>query len=141
MPAQLKFLLDNNFPPRFASGLNELALGEGLGSVHALRSMFPANSDDLVWIPQLAGSSQWVVVSQDKFKKQNGLERVALARAGLIVFCLQSSWNKLTYWDKAYNLVRWWPRICEQASGIQGKALYSVPLKFGANGKFIQVPF
>lgn len=141
MAAQLKYLLDNNFPPRFASALNELAEVHGLGSVHALRTKFPANSDDLYWIPQLADSQQWIVVSQDKFKKQNGLERVALARAGLIVFCLQSSWNKLTYWDKAHNLVRWWPRICEQASGIQGKALYSVPLKFGAKGKFIQVPF
>ena len=141
MAAQLKFLLDNNFPPSFASALNELSKVRSLGSVHALRTKFPQNSDDLVWIPQLVDSQQWIVVSQDKFKKQNGLERVALARAGLIVFCLQPSWNKLTYWDKAYNLVRWWPRICEQASGIQGKALYSVPLKFGANGKFVQVPF
>jgi hypothetical protein len=77
------------------------------------------------------------VVTHDKLNK--GLEREAPRRAGLIVFFLDKGWASRKFWDTAHNLVRWWPRVIEQAEGIQGGAAFKVPYKFSGKGQFQQV--
>lgn len=134
----MKFFVDNNLPPCLARALHQLSIEYG-HSVTALRDRFPENTPDPVWIEALSAEQDWVVVTHDKLNK--GLEREALSRAGLVVFFLDSSWKDHKFWEKAQQLVRWWPRIIDQASLITGGAAFRVKWNFSGNGKFEQLRF
>lgn len=135
----MKLLLDNNLPPALAHALHELSQ-KGLDRpsiVVALRDRFAADAPDEEWINALAGEGGWVIVTHDRFNK--GLEREAIRRSGLKVFLLDSSWDHQSFWEKAHCLVRWWPRIVEQAEGIADSAMFRVPWKFSGKGQFKQL--
>lgn len=132
----MKFFVDNNLPPALARALNALSEHER-HSVFHLKDKFPQNTTDSTWINTLSKEGEWVVITHDKLNK--GLEREALKRAGLLVFFLDKSWGNHVFWDKACQLVRWWPRILEQAGGIQGGAAFKVTWNFTGKGKFEQV--
>jgi hypothetical protein len=133
----LNFLLDNNLPPALARALNELSKNEG-HAVMPLKDKFPQSTTDVSWISVLSEEGGWVVISQDKFTKGD-LERRAFRECGLPIFCLAKHWGNEPYWNKAHNLVRWWPAIMIQAGLIRGGAAFRVPWKFPAHGKFDQM--
>lgn len=133
----MNFLIDNNLPPAIARALNELSESDG-HSVIALKDKFAANAPDLQWISELSREGDWAVVSQDKFTKGDA-EKQAFRECGLPVFCLAKQWGQMTYWQKAENLVRWWPAIMQQASLVQGGAAFRVAWRFSAPGKFVQI--
>lgn len=132
----MKFFVDNNLPPSLARALNELSSPDGHSVTH-IRDKFEEHPTDLQWITALASDGDWVVITRDKLSK--GIEREALRRAGLRTFMLDKSWSKQRYWEIAQHLVRWWPRIVEQAQGIQGGAAFKVPWTFRGKGRFEQV--
>ncbi|MEQ1526471.1 MAG: DUF5615 family PIN-like protein [Gallionella sp.] len=132
----MKFLVDNNLPPALAHALRELSKPENHEVVH-LKDRFRANTPDIDWINDLSLEGAWIVITHDSLNK--GLEREALRRAGLLVFFLDKSWKDHKFWEKAHNLVKWWPRIIEQASGIQGGAAFKVKWNFSGKGMFEQV--
>lgn len=132
----MKFFLDNNLPPALALALDALSVPYG-HSVSHLQQLYKANTPDSQWISDLATNGEWVVITHDNLNK--GLEREALRQAGLIVFFLDSSWASHSFWDKAYQLVRWWPRVIEQSSGITGGAAFKVKWNFSGKGKFEQI--
>ena len=134
----MKFLVDNNLPPALAKALDALSEPSGHFAVH-LKEKFAADTADSDWIDALAQDGGGSVITQDKLNK--GLEREALRRAGLIVFFLDKGWSHHAFWDKAHNLVRWWPRIIEQSGGIRGGAAFKVPYNFSGKGQFEQVTF
>jgi hypothetical protein len=101
-----------------------------------LRSRFAANTPDIDWIQELASERDWTIISGDAFRKRNGVERKILRRSGLSVFVLQSSWANYPYWDKTANLIRWWPRIVDQANAVEAIAM-EVPWRIA--GKFKQL--
>lgn len=102
-----------------------------------LRDKFAADTPDEIWIGALGQEGSWAILSQDRFAK-NPLEQEAFRQSGLTAFILQKSWTGLQQWDKAWHLVRWWPRIVEQAGLVQGGAAFLVPIKFSGKGKFKQ---
>lgn len=134
----MKFFVDNNLPPALARALGALSAQEH-HSVVPLRDKFSPDVTDETWIENLSREGQWVVITHDNLNK--GLEREALRQAGLLVFFLDKSWRDHKFWDKAYQLVRWWPRIIDQAEGIQGGAAFKVPWNFSGKGKFEQIRF
>ncbi len=134
----MKFLLDNNLPPALARALHELThtnSNEAHEVIH-LKEKFPPNTPDTEWIEALAKEGDWVVITHDKFNK--GLEREVLSRAGLTVFFLDNSWSPHNFWEKAHQLVKWWPAIIAQAERITGGAGFRVKWNF-RNGKFEQI--
>ncbi|UVM39513.1 hypothetical protein LOY28_03485 [Pseudomonas sp. B21-017] len=133
----MKFLLDNNLPPALARALNELTKAEG-HSVLSLRDKFPPSTADVAWISVLREEGGWAVISQDKFTKGD-IEKRAFRECGLPVFCLAKHWGNESYWNKAHNLVRWWPSIMSQAHLNGGGAAFRVPWKCPAHGKFDQI--
>jgi len=134
----LKYLLDNNLPPALARALHILTSSQYTEhAVEALKDKFPANTPDEVWIQALADEGGWVVISHDRFRK--AAEPEVMRRAGLIVFLLGKSWGNVAFWDKAYQLVRWWPAIIDQSERIEGGAAYEVPFRFSGKGKFKQM--
>ena len=113
-----------------AKALNELATPDG-HDVYSLREKFGPSTPDVEWINVLANERNWVIISQDRFAKKDGLEKEAIKKSGLMVFCLKKAWSGQKYWDKAYHLVKWFPLIAAQAQAITGGAAFWVPL----NGK------
>lgn len=133
----MNYLLDNNLPPALAKAIQELSMAEwnGKHTVVHLRDKFPANTPDSDWITDLSHhADRWVIVTHDNLNK--GLEREVLRRAGLLVFMLNKSWSSHTFWDKAYQLVRWWPAIVDQSERITGGAAFSLGWNFSGKGKF-----
>lgn len=131
----MKFLIDNNLPPVWAVALTELSKNEvPCPEVVALRSKFAANTPDHEWIDALGHERGWCILSQDRFGKGD-LERAALRLSGLNVFRLNKAWNSHDYWTKTHCIVRWWPRILQQADMVSA-SLIEVPWKYGAHGRF-----
>ena len=132
----MKFFVDNNLPPALAHALRELSKPENHVVLH-LKDRFATDTPDVDWIKSLSNEEGWIVVTHDNLNK--GLEREALRRACLLVFFLDKSWKDHKFWEKAHNLVKWWPRIIEQAGGIQGGAAFKVKWNFSGKGMFEQV--
>lgn len=136
----MKFFLDNNVPPNWAAclaGASEKQFDDGkFGGVVHLRTRFPADTPDIDWVNELAAERGWTIISGDAFRKQNGIERKVLRKSGLSVFVLQSSWSSHPYWDKTSQLIKWWPRIVEQANSADCISM-EVPWKF--SGRFKQI--
>lgn len=139
----MRYFFDNNTSPHLARAVGELCKADDSPStvVH-LADKYPGNRSikDPVWIPELAAEGDWIIISGDRFAKDDA-EREAVRRSGLIVFTMSSQWNNHAHWMKAYNLVRWWPAIDEQASRIRGGAAFRVPWKFSGKGQFEQISF
>jgi hypothetical protein len=135
----LKFFFDNNLSPHLAHAIGELCKAEEAdhSCIH-LKDRFKADCKDQEWMEPLATEGGWCVISQDRFNK-NDVEREAVRRAGMVIFALARGWNDHKHWEKAQNLVRWWPAIMEQAARIRGGAMFRVPWKFSGAGRFEQI--
>jgi PIN like domain len=107
-----------------------------VSKVSHLRDLFPPNTPDLDWLNELAAEKGWTIISLDAFRKSAGAERKVIRESGISVFVLQPSWAAYPYWDKTAQLVRWWPRIVEQANLVEAIAM-EVPWKL--SGKFKQL--
>jgi hypothetical protein len=135
----VNFFVDNNLPQALAHALHALSQPSHHLVTH-LRDHYPSNTPDTKWIEDLSSKEKkerWVIITHDSLNK--GLEREALRQAGLLVFFLDKSWKEHKFWDKACQLVRWWPRIIEQAEGIEGGAAFNVKWNFSGKGKFEQI--
>lgn len=134
----MKYLFDHNLPASLAHGLQGFSAGgpHFSDTIIALRDRFPVNTLDHVWIEQLGKEGGWAIISQDLFRK-NDVERLALKNSGLLVFALSRQWPDFKYWEKAHNLVKWWPHIEAYAALVQGGAAVRVPWRF--NGRFQQI--
>ena len=66
----MKFLLDNNLPPPLARAFHELSASEDHTVIH-LSEKFPRDTADIEWISVLKAEGDWVVVSQDQFRKSD----------------------------------------------------------------------
>ncbi len=83
-------------------------------SVVYLRTKFPEATADTVWLPKLLSEGDWAVVSQDYFKKSDEEKRLML-RSGLTCFVLEPAWGKAKYWEKSIQMLKWWPKLVQQA--------------------------
>lgn len=135
----MKFFIDNCLPPRWAPALSALA-DPGQYSVKHLRDEFAANVTDIEWIKKLGEDGDWIILSGDVRITRNPHEREAWRRSGLTAFFLPKQWSDHRMWEKTWRIVRWWPRIIEQAKLVKPGAGFIVPLNFGSNGRFEQVP-
>lgn len=127
-------------PPNWAdclSGASHSQFGSSaVEEVVHLKARFRANTPDTDWIEALADNKNGTIISGDAFRKRNGMERKVLQKSGLSVFVLQSSWASYPYWEKTAQLIRWWPRIVDQANAVDRIAM-EVPWR--ATGKFKQL--
>lgn len=122
----MKVIFDNNLSPHMAHAMRELSSVEpDVSEVIHLRDRFAPNTPDIEWITSLDGP--WIIVSIDRFTKNNDAERAALRRAGHTVFVLDRQWSEKKFWLKAAQLVIWWPLILGQARIAEGG--FRVPWK------------
>jgi hypothetical protein len=134
----VKFLCDANISPYLAQALHALSGPDGHEVIH-LRDKFPADTQDVVWIEALAGEGGWSVVTFDRAMSRRPVELEALRRSGLTVFMLARAWSSQTQWTQAAPLVRWWPRILDQASLVAGGAAFEVPFGYSSKKRLKQI--
>jgi hypothetical protein len=125
-------LCDANISPHLAHALNALSFPDG-NSVFHLTDRFPADTPDIQWVQTLAKEGGWSILTQDRAMTKHPIEQEALRRSGLTVFMLARAWSSQRHWDKAAALVRWWPKIMDQACLVAGGAGFEVP--WGFTGK------
>ena len=130
----MRFFFDNNLSPYLAKALAALCESQDVAVEH-LREKFPVATTDVEWIRRLADEGDWSVITQDRLIR-NPLEKEAFRQSGLTAFVLTKTWAGHRYWEKAAQLVRWWPRIMEQAGLVEGGAAFEVPWRFSGKGKF-----
>ncbi len=101
------FFFDNHLSPHFAHMFKALGI-----DVRALRDEFLANTDDVVWIPEI-GRRGWVLITYDRGIATNAVEARALKHNNVTTIFLGRFWRNLRRWDQVVWLVRNWPKITE----------------------------
>jgi PIN like domain len=94
----------------------------------------PPSIDDRTWMAALGDEGGWVVISGDR-DHRNRIEPEAWRRSGLVVFFLGSGWRLMRHVETAWRLLRWWPRIEEQARLVTAPAAFEIPVRYGT-GRF-----
>lgn len=123
----MRFFLDNCLSPRIARALNELS--QPNHEVVHLRERFPQDAPDSVWLAALAQQRRWVIISGDARILKNPQNRAVLKESGLTAFILARGWLNHRFYDQAWRIVRWWPRIIASAEAIQPRVVYAVPVR------------
>jgi hypothetical protein len=134
----VKFLCDANVSPYHSRALHALSLPHGHSVAH-LTEKFPANTEDIKWIEALSAEGGWAVITHDRAMSRRPVEQEALSRSGLTVFMLARAWSSQRQWSQAAALVRWWPKILEQASLVAGGAAFEVPFGFSDKKRLKQL--
>lgn len=116
----MTFFLDNNLSPILAEGLR--AFGE---DVRHLREVFPPETPDEVWLPEI-GQRGWYLVTHDKRIPRKTLEMQALlqAKVGAFVFTHR---RKLTRWEWVELVVRRWAEIASWAHRLERPFVVGIP--------------
>ena len=122
----MRVFLDNNLSPYLAHALNVLLEPEGDQVIH-LTDRFRPDTEDRAWIDALTAEGGWVVISADRRIHRNRPEREAWRRSRLMVFFLSPQWGRLRNIEIAWRLLRWWPRIEEQARLVTPPAAFELP--------------
>ena len=105
----MNFLLDENLPRAYARSLNALAERGGYSVTH-VRDVVGEKTDDVDWVSEV-GKQGGAVISGDKRLTTREHELRALRSSGLITFILAPGWSKLAFWEKAWLLTRWYPKL------------------------------
>ena len=109
----MKFFFDNNLAAKIAKGLNGFVSPEH--QVIHLKDQFAANTEDAVWMAQLAQQEDWVIITADIRIGKNPHQIEAWKQAGHTIFFLKPGWRKMTFWDQAQKFVKCFPEIIETA--------------------------
>ena len=128
----MNFFCDANISVHLAHSLNALSRPEG-NPVYHLTDRFAADTTDVAWVQTLSQEGGWSILTHDRAMTRHPIEQEVLRRSGLTVFMLARGWSSQRQWDKAAALIRWWPRIVEQARLVAGGAAFEVP--WGFTGK------
>lgn len=110
----MKFFFDNNLAAKIAKGLNGFVSPEH--QVIHLKDQFAANTDDAVWMAQLAQQEDWVIITADIRIGKNPHEIAAWKQAGHTIFFLKPGWLKMNFWDQAQKFVKCFPEIIQVAN-------------------------
>lgn len=124
----MKFFFDNNLAPNLAKALHALTSPYGNEVIH-LREFFAPSTPDIDWIKELAKDGAWTIVSGDLRITRLAHEREAWRQSKLTGFFLASGWTHIPLWDQAWQLVKRWPDIEEQAKLVAPGAGFEVPIK------------
>jgi hypothetical protein len=110
----VKFFFDNNLAPRIARGLNGFVTPEH--QVVHLKDRFPPATDDVDWMRELAGETDWIILTADVRIGKNPQEVAAWKQAGHTIFFLKPGWTDMAFWDQAQKFTKCFPSIIEKAS-------------------------
>ncbi len=129
----MNIFLDNCLSPRYAKSLDALSDRDGYRVYH-LQDKFSRDAKDPDWIRALGAEGNWIIVSGDTRIIRSVELRKEWSSARLTAFFLAPGWMKVSYWPQITMLVRWWPKILEQARLVERGTGFEVPYR--PPGKF-----
>jgi len=103
------FFFDNTFSRSIPRILLEL----DIDATH-LRDHFPADTKDVVWIPEI-GKKGWVLVTADLSVQKRNAERIALREANIVTFFFGTWFLDKRKWDQVVWIIKHWRTIEEEA--------------------------
>ena len=109
----MRFFFDNNLSPKLARALHQLVEPEHI--VEHLTTRFEANAEDALWMNQLAGERELVIVTADIRIGRNRHEVLAWKEAGHTVFFLKPGWLSLDFWAQAQKFTKCFPEVVRRA--------------------------
>ena len=121
----MTFFFDNTFPPQLAEILRIL----GVDACH-LQDSFPADTDDVEWLPVIGGKG-WVVITGDRGISKKPAERRVLEEANVIAVFMAKGFTTKPIFELVSLFIRWWPEI-ERAVG---RVKLGTALEVNPNGK------
>ena len=110
----MKFFFDNNLAAKIARGLNCFVSPDH--QVVHLKEKFAADTDDTVWMKQLAQQEDWIIITADRRIGKNPHEIAAWKQAGHTIFFLKPGWTDMKFWDQAQKFTKCFPQIIEKAT-------------------------
>jgi PIN like domain len=128
----VRFFFDNCIAYRVAEALAILTERDGY-EIIALRSRFPEDCPDEVWMPALGQEGGWIVLSGDRKIYTNAQRRRIWASAKLTTFFLANAWMSAAFTErqKAARLLARWDDIVEWAGRVQPGTALNLPIKGG----------
>ena len=114
------FFFDNCLSPVLAEGLR--TFGE---DVQHLRDSFPADTEDSVWIPEVAKRG-WIVVTRDKRIRSKRAELDAILKSGLSMFVFVQKRDP-DRWGWVELVVRRWKEIKAFAAAERKPFIGAIP--------------
>lgn len=123
----MRVLIDENLSPAIAKAL--AALFAGRHEIVHLRERFGGGVEDEVWIGTLSSEGRWIVISGDRRITRNRLEYEAFRSSNLVGFFLSKGLFKSSVVKQMERILALWDRIEQQASIVQGGAMFELPIK------------
>lgn len=123
----MKCVFDNNLPPKLARAINELEGKHGIETVH-LRDIFPANTEDIVWITELSKENECFVITKDRNIRRNPTELEAWKESGLKIVFLQKSWMNHDLWEISWRLIKRWKELTEIVKRMKRSETVLLPI-------------
>jgi len=108
----MKCLFDNNMPIKLAKALNLLEGEDGIVVKH-LMEQFPSDTSDITWVEELKKDGGWFVITKDNQIRKKPHERKAWQESNIPIVFLPKSWVKLSLWEMAWRLIKYWPELTE----------------------------
>lgn len=101
------FFFDNDISFRIVEALGRLVHGH---RVVPLREVFPVNTPDTTWIPQV-GKDGWIVISRDHNQRRREAEHAALKANAVRALYVRHSGTQDTLFADAARIIKNWPKI------------------------------
>lgn len=129
----MKIAFDEHVPPLLVTMFAALSSDEKVLAaefVSARHYGIPNAKSDVPWLERFAADGGRVVISGDKRMRGDLFEQAALQAAGFVTFFFAPRWNDQTPWDRAANLVKWWPHIEQKIRTASPGEMFEIPYAF-----------
>src|ERR1700690_3683821 len=104
----MRFLLDHCISVRVCRAINVLAPPGGI-PISPLKEHFPTDITDAAFLTKLRSDSSWAIISQDLGLPAESARLQLACDHGCIIFVLDGKWGNKSRWEKAAQLIGWWP--------------------------------
>ena len=119
----MTFFFDNNLSPKLAKAINEL---DEVYSIIHLRDLFPADTEDEIWLSHV-GKNNMVLVTRDTKIRKHPAEINAIRTHRIGAFFLIG--KKYTKWQGIRQLICAWEEIRSLGSGTTRPFAFQVSLR------------
>lgn len=109
-----RFFLDNNQPQQLARLLEAF---DTTCEVRHLSTEFDPSTPDVEWLLELGRRPERPsVIGGDAKILRNAAEAQVLRESGLTFFLMADGWSGMKWAERAWKMIRVWPRIVENAA-------------------------
>lgn len=125
----MKFLFDQCFPHHFVAVLRILYPEDSEALQHLEKDLKFGGVEDLVWIPKLDKTFQWIIFTRDSRLRKRKLEKQAWKNAGHVVVFFEGPWAHANTHEQAWRVLRWWPTLKEVANRANPGEGFQAPFR------------